>query len=124
MRTLALTCLALLPLAGCESRQPVADLVVRNADVRTMEAASPAATALAVANGKLVFIGTDLDVDAWIGLDTTVIDAGGHTVLPGLIDSHIHAAEGALALGGCTLHNQQLTIEQAAEPIRACVAAD
>lgn len=119
----AATLIALL-LCACGARQPPADLVLRNGDVRTMDAAAPTASAFAVTGGKLVFVGKDEDVGRYIGPKTAVIDAGGLTVLPGLIDSHIHAAEGALALGGCTLHNAQLTIEQAAAPIRACVAAD
>ena len=123
-RTSILALLALL--AGC-SRAPVhppAEVAIRNADIHTMDPARPHATGLAARDGKLVYVGDDAGLDEWIGNNTRVIHAGGLTVLPGLIDSHIHAAEGALALGGCTLHGAQLTIEQAAEPIRACLAAD
>jgi predicted amidohydrolase YtcJ len=119
----AATLIALL-LCACGARQPPADLVLRNGDVRTMDMAAPTASAFAVTGGKIVFVGKDADVARYIGPKTAVVDAGGLTVLPGLIDSHIHVAEGALALGGCTLHNAELTIEQAAAPIRACVAAD
>lgn len=113
-----------LALAACEPAPPSADLVLRNGDVRTMDEAGAPATAFAVRDGKILYVGDDTRASEWIGADTTVVDAGGLTVLPGLIDSHIHAAEGALALGGCTLRNQQLTVQQAAEPIRACIAAD
>jgi predicted amidohydrolase YtcJ len=116
--------LTLLLLSGCGASAPTADLVLRNGDVRTMDARSPRATALAVTAGKIVFVGTDADAGKWIGDHTAIVDAGGRTVLPGLIDSHIHVAEGALSLGGCTLHNEQLTIQQAAAHIRACIAAD
>ncbi|HUQ11327.1 MAG TPA: amidohydrolase [Steroidobacteraceae bacterium] len=111
-------------LCGCDTSQPAAELVLRNGDVRTMNDASPSASAFAVSAGKIVFIGTNEQAGRWIGPHTAVVDAGGLTVLPGLIDSHIHVAEGALSLGGCTLHNEQLTIEQAAAPIRACIAVD
>lgn len=115
-----------LALAACNQQpeHPRADLVVRNADIRTQDRAAPQASALAVSGEKIVFVGDEQQVAEWIGPATRVIDAGGHTVLPGLIDTHIHAAEGALALGGCSLHNKQLTVQQMAEPIRACVAAD
>ncbi len=122
--TIALTLVALLCACTREPAHLSADLVVRNGDLRTMSATNPRATALAVLAGSIAYVGDDAGVAAWIGTGTKVIDAGGHTVLPGLIDSHIHAAEGALALGGCTLHNEELTIAQAADAIRACVAAD
>lgn len=122
-RAVALVALASV-LPACGSKQPAADLVIRNADIRTQDARMPRAGALAARDGRIVFVGTDDDVARWIGDGTNVIDAGGHTVLPGLIDSHIHAAEAALAWGGCTLRGKQLTIEQAAAPIRACLAAD
>jgi predicted amidohydrolase YtcJ len=125
MRTLAgLISISTFWLCGCGTATPAADLVLRNGDVRTMNDAARAASAFAVSGGKIVFVGSDEQAGQWIGTHTTVVDAGGLTVLPGLIDSHIHAAEGALALGGCSLHNEQLTIEQAAAPIRACIAAD
>ena len=123
-RTLTVALLALV--AGCSRKpaHPPADLAVRNADVRTMDPAKPRATAIAARDGKLVYVGDDAGLDEWLGNNTRVIHAGGRTVLPGLIDSHIHAAEGALALGGCTLHGEQLTVQQATEPIRACLEAD
>ena len=101
-----------------------ADLVILDADIRTMEPAHPTASALAVDDGKILAIGDEAAVKPYIDASTRVIRAGGHTVLPGLIDSHIHAAEGALARGGCTLNNEELTIRQAAPRIRACFASD
>ncbi|HEV7609249.1 MAG TPA: amidohydrolase [Steroidobacteraceae bacterium] len=117
-------------LGACSSEapHPTAELVILQGDLRTMD--SPAtdgathATALAVRGGRIVFVGDDAEAQRWIGLDSSVVRAGGHTVLPGLIDSHIHVAEGALARGGCSLSDDQLTIEQAGERIRACFAND
>jgi len=123
-RTMTLALLA--SIAGCsrEPAHPPAELAIRNADVRTMDTAKPHATAVAARDGKLVYVGDEAGLAEWIGDGTRVIDAGGHTLLPGLIDSHIHAAEAALSLGECTLNDEQLTITQAAAPIRACLAAD
>lgn len=123
----AAAALALAALLGGCARQPahpVAELVIRNGDLRTMDAKQPRASALAVRGGVIVYIGDEKGIGEWIGPGTRTVDAGGHTVLPGLIDSHIHAAEGALALDGCSLHDEQLTIAQAADAIRTCVAAD
>jgi len=115
-----------LALAACgkNPEHPHADLVVRNADIRTLDRGAPQASALAVSGEKIVYVGDEQRVADWIGPATRVIDAGGHTVLPGLIDSHIHAAEAALSLGGCTLEDKKLKVEETADLIRACVAAD
>ena len=42
----------------------------------------------------------------------------GVTVLPGLIDSHIHVMEGALSRGECSLNDKQLKLEEAAATIK------
>ena len=128
MKTAAPLVLALLLVACGKSAPPavpaVADLVVLEADVRTMNPAQPHATAIAIKDGRLLAVGADADMRPFTGEKTRVIRAGGHTVLPGLIDSHIHAAEGALARGGCSLGDDELTIAQAAPRIQACFAND
>ena len=74
-----------------------AELVVRNAKVFTMDRARPWASALAVSDGRFAAVGGHDDVDGLIGPQTSVIDMGGKLVLPGLLDSHSHAFEGARA---------------------------
>jgi len=113
-------------LAACHREAPPApaDLVLTGADLRTMESTLAGATAFAVKDGRFVYVGSDSEASRWIGPETRTLEASGNTILPGLIDSHIHAAEGALARGGCSLADETLTIEQAAPKIRACVEAD
>lgn len=79
--------------AGGAVAQP-ADTVVVNARVTTMEASSPRAEAFAVRDGLFVAVGTRAEAEALAGPDTRVIDAGGRRVVPGLIDSHLHAVRG------------------------------
>jgi len=126
MKSRSLAPLLALFLSACGARyeHTRADLVVRNADLRTQDVTAPTASALAVAGERIVYVGDEQGLAEWIGPGTRVVDAGGNTVLPGLIDTHIHAAEAALSLGGCTLHDKQLEIAAAADSIRACVAAD
>ncbi len=88
-----------------------------------MDPGTPSAGALAIRGDTIAFVGADADVGPWIGPSTRIVDAGGHTVLPGLIDTHIHLAEGALSLGGCSLDDAVLSIAQAAAAIRDCAAA-
>ncbi len=65
-----------------------ADLAVVNANIYTVDPAQPRASALAVRDGRFLAVGND--VQAHIGPNTRVIDAGGATLIPGFIDSHGH----------------------------------
>ncbi len=67
-----------------------ADLVLRNGKVVTVDKEESIREAVAVKFGRIVAVGSDEDVDALKGEETTVIDLGGRTVIPGLIDSHAH----------------------------------
>jgi predicted amidohydrolase YtcJ len=67
-----------------------ADLVVTNANVRTMDAKRTVAKSIAVLNGKIIAIGSDADTKPLIGPKTRVIDAGGKLILPGFNDAHVH----------------------------------
>jgi len=67
-----------------------ADLVVLNGNVITMDDENPRAEAIAVKDGKIVFVGSSREVREFIGDKTQVIDLKGRTVVPGFIDTHIH----------------------------------
>lgn len=66
----------------------VADLVVENAVIYTVDAKKPKAVALAVKDGKFLYVGDK--VSPHLGPNTQRIDAKGAAVIPGLIDSHTH----------------------------------
>lgn len=74
-----------------------ADLLVRGAKVFTMDPARPWASAFAVSNGRFSAIGGASDLEPLVGPKTEIVEAEGKLVLPGLIDSHSHAFEGARA---------------------------
>ncbi|MEV7773635.1 amidohydrolase [Kitasatospora sp. NPDC086791] len=73
-----------------------ADVVVRNAKIHTGDAHRPPAGALAVRGGLITAVGDDADVAPLIGPATTVVDALGRRVVPGLNDSHLHVIRGGL----------------------------
>lgn len=81
-----------------------ADLILCNARVLTMDPARPTATAVAVQSGRIAAVGDDGAIMALAGPATRVIDAGGRTVLPGFVESHLH-----LGLGGNELGHLHLT---------------
>jgi predicted amidohydrolase YtcJ len=72
------------------------DTVLLNGKIVTLDAAAPTAEALAVRDGKIIAIGRSADIRALAGPGTRVIDLAGRTVIPGLIDSHMHAIRAAL----------------------------
>jgi predicted amidohydrolase YtcJ len=94
----ALACIATV-LSGCGGpvRAQPADMVVTNARIATLDAASTTASAMAVRDGRLIAIGGNEAILATAGPGTRRFDAGGRTVVPGLIDSHIHAIRAALS---------------------------
>ena len=73
------------------SQTPAADLVVLNAKIVTLDGGSRIAEAAAVRGGTFVAVGSVAEVKPHIGPRTRVVDADGHTVVPGLIDTHVHA---------------------------------
>jgi predicted amidohydrolase YtcJ len=68
-----------------------ADLVVLNGKVLTVDARFATASAVAIRDGVFVLVGSDSEARALVGEKTRVIDARGKTVVPGLIESHVHA---------------------------------
>ena len=67
-----------------------ADTIVANAKVATMNPAYPSAEAFAIANGRIVALGTNAEMRTLARLHTTVLDMEGRTVVPGFIDTHAH----------------------------------
>ena len=69
-----------------------ADLIVTNARIYTADDARPRVEALAVRGGRIAFIGSAREAQALRGPATRVLDAGGETVIPGMVDAHAHFA--------------------------------
>ena len=73
-----------------------ADLILHHGLVTTLDRTNPAATAIAIQDGKFLSVGSDSEIMTHAGPDTTVIDLKGKRVLPGLIDNHTHVIRGGL----------------------------
>ncbi len=74
----------------------VADLILTGARISTLDHRNPAASALAVRDGRFVAVGDERSVMAYRGSGTLVVNTKGRTVIPGLNDSHIHVIRGGL----------------------------
>lgn len=95
---ISVTC-AFVPLAGAQS----VDTIVHHAKIYTVNAKQPWAEALAIQGDKVVAVGSEADVEKLRTPKTKMIDAGGHLVLPGFVDCHIHFLDGSLSLGRVNL---------------------
>ena len=69
---------------------PVINLAMVNANVLTMDPASPRAEAVAISGNRIIAVGSGADIRGLASRDTTVIDCQGGTLLPGFNDAHIH----------------------------------
>lgn len=69
-----------------------ADLLFINGNVYTVSEALPHAEAVAVRDGRIVFVGLNEDAKKYKGKKTRVVDLKGKTVVPGMTDAHYHLA--------------------------------
>ncbi len=86
--------------AADKAKDVKADVVYRNGFVYTVDGVRSRAEAFAVKDGKFIAVGSNDDMKAVTGENTKTVDLKGRMVMPGLVDTHIHALRGALtALG-------------------------
>jgi hypothetical protein len=83
--------LTVLRFSTARSQQiPPADLVLRGGRIVTLEESVPQAQALAARDGRIVAVGSDADIAAYIGSATQVIELDGQFAMPGFIEGHGH----------------------------------
>src|ERR1043165_2106578 len=73
-----------------------AEIVLRGGKILTMDGEWSVKEALAVRDGRFVAVGTNRDMRPFTGPRTRIIELAGRTVIPGLIDSHVHATSACL----------------------------
>ena len=80
-----------------------ADLAFVNGRVVTMDAERRRASSVAVSQGQIVAIGTDVEVGELIGSGTEVVDLGGRLLVPGFQDAHVHPPSSGFEMLHCNL---------------------
>ncbi len=101
-----------------------ADTVMRNGYVYTVDDQNSVQQAIAISGGKIVYVGSDAGIDAYIGKQTQLIDLAGRMLMPGFVDAHMHPGDGGRAMTLCDLKYQTLTRAQFQASIQACLDAD
>jgi predicted amidohydrolase YtcJ len=74
------------------------DLIITNARVITMNPARPSAQSLAIAGNKIMAVGNSSEIMSLRAKHTRVVDANGKTVMPGVIEGHVHLFGGSVEL--------------------------
>ena len=101
----------------------IADILFINAAVYTADPVNARAEAVAVRGDRILFVGRTTDAVALRGPRTEVVDAGGRSLLPGLIDSHFHLLWGSLKLDKLRLEEAN-TLSEILDAVRAYAAAN
>jgi hypothetical protein len=78
------------------AQAPAADTILLDGKVITLDDASSVVQAVAIRDGRILAVGTNADIRQRADARTQVIELGGRTVVPGLMDSHIHALRAGL----------------------------
>ena len=92
---------------GCtqnaQSTTETADLILSNGMIYTVDADKTTAEAVAVKDGKIIFVGSTTDAEKYKGNATKTIDLKGQMVLPSFFEGHGHAQAGAELVYSCDL---------------------
>lgn len=78
------------------SLQAAPEMILHHGKVITLDAAFTLAEAVAVENGRILAVGDDEEILKLKGPDTKLLDLGGKTLMPGLMDSHVHPGSAAM----------------------------
>ena len=82
-----------------------ADTVFINGRIYTVDAGRSWAEAVAVDDGRIVYVGTTAGADAHIGGESKVVDLDGRMMLPAFQDSHVHPISGGVEASACDLND-------------------
>ncbi len=115
---LAVGCLGLVAVTAAGER--AADLVLTDARIYTA-AGGALAEALAVRDGRLMYVGSAAGAQAYMGAGTRVERAGGRLVIPGLADTHIHPLD-IVDLDVCDLASRPMPLRELSAFVSRCLA--
>jgi hypothetical protein len=97
--------------SGQSQKEEAADLVVRNGKIFTLSAEKHEVQAVAVKDGKIIALGTNEEIEKFVGVSTRVLNVEGKLVIPGFIDAHCHFSYGGQSLAMLDLGDVRLVEE-------------
>lgn len=93
---LFLTFTLVVTLSACGGEKEPSNIIIKNGAIHTVDSDNSEAEAMVIKGGVIEFIGSEKKAMEYEDGDSKVIDAGGGTVMPGGIDSHMHPAMSAI----------------------------
>lgn len=87
-----------------ERKSAVADLALTGGAIYTMDGARSWAEAIAIDDGRIVYVGTNADAKDYIGPNTRVVNLKNRMVVPGFQDVHVHPISGGIEANACDLN--------------------
>jgi predicted amidohydrolase YtcJ len=111
---LALLVAALILPAAAVAKNKPANTVFKNGSVFTVNPGQRTAQAVAVRHGKIVYVGSNRGVKAFVGPSTKVVDLGGKMLMPSFVDSHAHASMSVTGLYSVLLYGMTTVDEYVA----------
>lgn len=98
-----------------------ADTILENGTIYTIDGKDSVAEAIAIKDGKILYVGTTSGAEAYKGSATKIVDLNGKIVMPGLVDAHVHAPGTALTELFDIYLYESITKEQTLADIKAFV---
>ena len=115
------------PSATTPSTQPTvsiaADTILTNGTIYTIDNKNTVAEAIAIKDGKILFVGSKTGAEAYKGSSTKVVDLAGKVVMPGFVDAHVHAPGAKLTELFDIYLYESITKEQTLADIKAFIDA-
>jgi predicted amidohydrolase YtcJ len=107
--------------AACGAGLPAADLILTGGEIVTMDPAGSRAQAIAIKDGRIIYLGDDQGALDRIGPGTRLVALDGRVVLPGFGDAHVHPITAGLEEGRCDLTDLE-TANAILTAISGCLA--
>ena len=117
----ALLLLAVASVQAAETASGPADRVYLNGVIFTADAADSRASALAIRDGRILYVGNDAGLARYIGPKTVKVDLNKRFLMPGLVDGHMHPLEAGTTLLKCSLNYAALTVTELQQRVQACL---
>jgi len=116
----ALAAVATLAAAQAGAASP-ADYVFEHGYVYTVDSQDSVQQAVAVRDGRIVYVGADAGAASFVGPKTISVDLKGRMLMPGLVDGHVHPVGGGAQLRTCSLQYLPLTQQQLLQHLQRCL---